>query len=233
MLAENDDLGSLGGRRECSPKNRAKKGSSRDSADLSSQTFNHQLGTPFLCAIAMALPVYVIRPATRCLRRTKPPDIPTLLSQRTITSTSFPHEEASLTPTPPSAPSPPLDPNTIHTRKEEHLLAARGLLPIGSRRRRAALASTSNIPFEQLPYQCFQEARKILAADREVKLKQIEEERKRIAKVEATDVSKLGGEVSKKGKLVAMHKYLEQLKVLADANDPVIKKRFEDGEGMS
>lgn len=181
----------------------------------------------------MALPVYVIRPAVRCLRRSRPSNIPALLSQHTFTSASSFSEEASLTPTPPSPPPPLLDPNTIHTRKEEHLLAARGLLPIGSRRRRAALASTSNIPFEQLPYQCFQEARKILGADREIKLRQIEEERKRIAKVEATDVSKLGGEASKKGKLVAMHKYLEQLKVLADANDPVIKKRFEDGEGTS
>ena len=65
-----------------------------------------------------------------------------------------------------------------------------------------------------------------------MKLQQIEEEKRRIAKVEATDVSKLGGEVAKKGKLGGMYKYLEQLKVLADVNDPVIKKRFEDGLGM-
>ena len=183
----------------------------------------------------MALPIYIIRPAARCLRRTRRHDISILFSYRTLTTTTPRHEEATIESTAPSPPPPPppsLDPNTIHTRKEEHLLAAHGRYPIGSRRRRAALASTSNIPFEQLPYQCFQEARKILAADREVKLKQIEEERRRIAKVEATDVSKLGGEVSKKGKLVAMHKYLEQLKVLADSNDPVIKKRFEDGYGM-
>lgn len=30
-----------------------------------------------------------------------------------------------------------------------------------------------------------------------------------------------------------MRKYLEQLKVLADVNDPMIRKRFEDGEGKS
>lgn len=28
-----------------------------------------------------------------------------------------------------------------------------------------------------------------------------------------------------------MYKYLEELKVLADINDPVVKKRWEDGDG--
>lgn len=58
-------------------------------------------------------------------------------------------------------------------------------------------------------------------------------ERKRIAKVQAQDAAELGGEPRKIGKLVAMHKYLEHLKILADSNDPVIKKRFEDGLGNS
>lgn len=35
---------------------------------------------------------------------------------------------------------------------------------------------------------------------------------------------------SQKGRLIAMQKYLEELKILADINDPMIKKRFEDGE---
>lgn len=104
---------------------------------------------------------------------------------------------------------------------------------VGSRRRRAAISSTTNIPFEQLPYQCFQEARKVLLADREDKLKKIEVERKRITEVQAQDAAELGGEARKIGKLVAMHKYLEHLKILADSNDPVIKKRFEDGLGNS
>ena len=181
----------------------------------------------------MSLPIYIIRPAARCLRRNGQFNALSTTFHSPFTSTSRRHEEASLETAPSTLPlPPPLDPNTVYTRKEEHLLAAQGRLPIGSRRRRAALPSTSNIPFEQLPYQCFQEARKILAADRELKLKQIEEEKKRIAKVEATDASKLGGEVSKKGKLGGMYKYLEQLKVWADINDPVIKKRFEDGDGM-
>ena len=135
-----------------------------------------------------------------------------------------------------SDPSPPPlrrfeDPNLVMNRKEERRLLARGISPIGSRRRRVAIVTTNNIPFEQLPYQCFQEARKVLQADREVKLKQIEVMRKRIATAEKMDPARCGGEVGKKGKLVAMRKELEKLKILADINDPMIKKRFEDGQG--
>ena len=89
----------------------------------------------------------------------------------------------------------------------------------------------SKIPFEQLPYQCFQEARKVLHADRQEKLAEIEIERKRIERAVAVDPSECGGEVAKKGKIVAMQKHLERLKILADINDPMIKKRFEDGKG--
>ncbi|KAL8669580.1 MAG: hypothetical protein Q9168_005835 [Polycauliona sp. 1 TL-2023] len=125
-----------------------------------------------------------------------------------------------------------LDPNRVATpRLERRLLRETQQQPIGSRRRRAALQSTSNIPFEQLPYQCFQEARHLLLADRQTKLRQIDEERRRIAKVQATPAELCGGEFVKKGRLVRMQKYLEDLKILADINDPVIKKRFEDGEG--
>ncbi|KAL8683863.1 MAG: hypothetical protein Q9186_000206 [Xanthomendoza sp. 1 TL-2023] len=144
--------------------------------------------------------------------------------------------EASLETTSSTTEAPPprryLDPNTVVTPKlEKRLVKKTGQQPIGSRRRRAALRSTSNIPFEQLPYQCFQEARKLLLADREDKLKQIEEERRRIAKVQAIPALQCGGEYVKKGRLVRMQKFLEELKILADINDPVIKKRFEDGEG--
>ena len=41
----------------------------------------------------------------------------------------------------------------------------------------------------------------------------------------------MGGEHIKKGRIIAMEKHLEELKILADINDPVIKKRFEDGQG--
>ena len=82
-----------------------------------------------------------------------------------------------------------------------------------------------------MPYQCFQEARKVLAADREEKLAQISEMRVRIGKVMEKSAESLGGDYVKKGKLVRMQKYLEELKVLADINDPMIQKRFEDGMG--
>lgn len=108
-----------------------------------------------------------------------------------------------------------------------------GVKPIGSRRRRAALQTCANIPFEQLPYQCFQEARKILLADREEKLKEIEVERARIARLGEQDAAVSGGERQKQVRLRSMMERLERLKILADINDPVIKKRYEDGEGRS
>lgn len=105
-------------------------------------------------------------------------------------------------------------------------------MPIGSRRRRAALKSSANIPFEQLPYQCFQEARKVLQADREEKLEMIAKERLRIKRLEAQDASISGGESQKQTRLDSLRRHLEYLKIQADINDPLIKKRFEDGEGM-
>ena len=109
--------------------------------------------------------------------------------------------------------------------------AARPQPLVGSARRRAALRHSAGIPFEQLPYQCFQEARKILIKDREEKLQQIEVLRERIAKLQLQDPAHLGGESFKQRRLRSMQKHLEKLKILADINDPLIKKRFEDGEG--
>ena len=93
------------------------------------------------------------------------------------------------------------------------------------------MQSSDNVPFEQIPYQCFQEARKVLAEDREEKLAQIALMRKRIATWQAVPQEEIGVP-RKKGRLVAMQKHLEHLKILADVNDSVIKKRFEDGMGM-
>lgn len=177
----------------------------------------------------MTTPTHIFRPSLRCLHHASRQPLHILSKTRTFTSTASPQNEPSLS----TAPTPLLlDPNLVSTRKEERLLQNTGIQPIGSRRRRAALQSSSpNIPFEQLPYQCFQEARKILASDRTEKLQRIEEERRRIAKAQAKDASECGGEAAKKGRLVAMHKFLEGLKINADINDPLIKKRFEDGEG--
>lgn len=94
------------------------------------------------------------------------------------------------------------------------------------------MKSSDNIPFEQLPYQTFQEARKILQEDREEKIKAIETERAKIAKLSLQDASAVsGGERQKQIRLDSMRRHLEHLKILADINDPMIKKRFEDGEG--
>lgn len=121
--------------------------------------------------------------------------------------------------------------STIKQGSEEQLA---GLLSpqLGSRRRRAALATTSDIPFELMPYQCFQEARKILAQDREEKIAKIVAETNKIKRLEATDASIFrGGEAYKQRRIQSLRSYIEKLKLLADINDPLVKRRFEDGKG--
>ncbi len=103
---------------------------------------------------------------------------------------------------------------------------------LGSRRRRAALATTGNVPFEQMPYQCFQEARKILAQDREEKVAKIAAETAKMKRLELKDASVFrGGEPYKQKRLESFGDYIESLKILADINDPLVKRRFEDGQG--
>lgn len=124
------------------------------------------------------------------------------------------------------------DPATVHVPRLENKLMRTGHFPIGSRRRRAALAHSPGIPFDDLPYQCFQEARKILIADRAEKLKKIETERARIARLREVDPNTFsGGEMYKQRRLKSMLAELEKLKILADINDPNVKRRFEDGKG--
>lgn len=106
-----------------------------------------------------------------------------------------------------------------------------GISPIGSRRRRALLQGSLNLPFERLPYQCFQDARQVLLADREEKLKEIVYLRDRITRLRTTPDDESGGIQSKRSRLGAMEKQLEKLKILADINDPIVKKKFEDGFG--
>jgi len=108
-------------------------------------------------------------------------------------------------------------------------------MPIGSRRRRAAIKTLgdNSIPFTQLPYQCFQEARKVLAEDREEKIKTIELFRSRIVRLMEADPTVCGGEENKQKRLDSMRRKLEQYKIFADINDPLVKKKFEDGHGMN
>lgn len=127
------------------------------------------------------------------------------------------------------------NPETAFIPKLEKRLVAAGTPPIGSRRRRMAIAQSQGIPFDQLPFQCFQEARKILMEDRQEKLQQIESMRARIARLQEADGNELhrGGEAYKQKRLDSMRRELEHLKILADINDPNVKRRFEDGKGNS
>ena len=182
----------------------------------------------------MATSIYAIRPALHCLRSAARRKPNALRSSPSFTTSAQRKDEAlESKPTSPPSPPPNLDPNTVSTPYEERQLLRTGLHPIGSRRRRAAMLSSDNVPFEQMPYQCFQAARAVLAEDRSRKLVEIAEMRKRIAFWQTVPASDVGGDYAKKGKLVRIQKHLEKLKILADVNDPVIKKRFEDGMGRS
>lgn len=130
-----------------------------------------------------------------------------------------------------------LDPQTVENKKQERrLLRREHVQPVGSRRRRAALRrsalqKTAEIPFEQLPYQCFQEARKVLLEDRQQKIKDIEVQQVRIKNLTEQDPAVSGGQMAKEQRLKSMRKYLDELVILADINDPVVKRKFEDGQG--
>lgn len=202
------------------------KGQARDFFDVHNTNLDIEDSTSEMSAAHSAA-----RQTFRCLRQATRHNEKLVQSptRRGLASTATRNEEASLQSTS-SASS--LDPALVSTAKEERQLMRSGIRPIGSRRRRAALQGSANLPFEQLPYQAFQEARKILGADREEKLQQIEIERGRIARLQAQDPGVSGGEIEKDRRLTSMRKYLEELKILADINDPAIKKRFEDGEGM-
>ena len=127
-----------------------------------------------------------------------------------------------------------MDPDTTTAHWAERKLLRMGTPPIGSRRRRAALRTSQNLPFEHLPYQCFQEARRILQEDRQKKIEAIQREMAKIRRLEETPADQIqGGEARKQMRLVSLRKQLEEYKILADINDPVVKRRFEDGAGES
>ncbi|TGJ79081.1 hypothetical protein E0Z10_g9678 [Xylaria hypoxylon] len=125
-----------------------------------------------------------------------------------------------------------MDPNTTTAHWAERKLMRTGTPPIGSRRRRAALRSSQNVPFEQLPYQCFQEARKVLQEDREEKLQALAKELAKVKRLEGTPADQVpGGQRKKDMRLKSLRKYVEEMKILVDINDPTVKRRFEDGLG--
>ncbi|KAI1776324.1 PEBP-like protein [Hypoxylon cercidicola] len=125
-----------------------------------------------------------------------------------------------------------LDPETTTAHWAERKLVRMGTPPVGSRRRRAALRTSENVPFEQLPYQCFQEARRVLQEDRQEKVQAIAKELAKIKRLEETPADQVpGGERKKNLRLASLRKYMNELKILADVNDPVVKRKFEDGLG--
>lgn len=132
-----------------------------------------------------------------------------------------------------------LDPQTVENKKQERrLLRREHVQPVGSRRRRAALRRSAlqkavEVPFEQLPYQCFQEARKFLAEDRQEKIKDIETQQLRIRNLMNQNPAVSGGPHGKQARLKSMREHLNELVILADINDPVVKRKFEDGQGMA
>ncbi|KAI1825558.1 ribosomal protein YmL35 [Xylaria intraflava] len=125
-----------------------------------------------------------------------------------------------------------VDPNTTTAHWAERKLMRAGTPPIGSRRRRAAIRSSENLPFEQLPYQCFQEARKILQEDREEKLAALAKALEKVKRLEETPAEQVpGGQRKKDMRLASLREYIEEVKILVDINDPMVKRKFEDGTG--
>lgn len=96
-----------------------------------------------------------------------------------------------------------------------------------------AIRTSANIPFEQLPYQAFQEARKVLQADRREKLAGIAETAAKLRQLELMR----GAETTKMTprkleiKTRSLSAHLDELVILADINDPGVKRRHEDGMG--
>ncbi|OHW94647.1 ribosomal protein 35 [Colletotrichum incanum] len=171
-----------------------------------------------------------IRPLRRCLNSVATP----LPIRRSLSTTPAPAAEVyKVSRERPETVDPiELDPNTAVAPWAEKDLWKAGTPPVGSRRRRYAIRTSPNLPFEQLPYQAFQEARKILAADRQEKLRAIVAETEKIKKLEATEGDKVkGGERMRQMKLASLRHHVERLKILADINDPAVKRRFEDGLG--
>lgn len=171
------------------------------------------------------------RPLAQCLRCTRHDRIALPTRSFSTTMTRQAAETEQLSADVPSTRQ--LDPLTVSTpRLERKLQREQGKMPVGSRRRRRALASSTNIPFAQLPYQCFQEARKFLQQDRAEKLEIIQTYRKRIDALMQLTPTTDAEILQKETRLRSMRKKLEDTKILADINDPLVKKRFEDGHGM-
>lgn len=147
------------------------------------------------------------------------------------TSQTLRTPEAASTDASPATPGPlDLDPSTVSPQFEQQLMRS-GKLPVGSRRRRAALRTSPNVPFEQLPYQAFQEARKILAADREQKLASLKTTIEKMSALRVQEPADAKAKDLQANQLKSLQKYADKLVIMADINDPLVKMRSEDGTG--
>ncbi|CAJ2507753.1 Uu.00g089390.m01.CDS01 [Anthostomella pinea] len=198
----------------------------------------------------------VARPLAQSLRQERLLQSSTTHFARSFSRSASRQDEVTTTTPPPSSTTPPpissttsidqleaaatkprmqerlLDPDTTTAHWAERKLIRMGTPPVGSRRRRAAIRSSENVPFEQLPYQAFQEARKVLQEDREQKVRAIATELAKIKRLEDTPADQVpGGERKKNLRLASLRKHVQELKILADINDPVVKRKFEDGFG--
>lgn len=183
------------------------------------------------------------RPLAKCLQHGRATAAGAASSRKAFATTPLRPQDA--TPTTPttssSGPPPPpppetgnpldLDPNTAVDAWAEAQLAKLGTPPLGSRRRRAALRTSPGLPFEQLPYQCFQEARALLAQAREEKVAALAAEAAKIRRLEEATGLTGSEEVHRQRRLAGLRRQVEKLKILADIDDPLVKKRFEDGLG--
>ncbi|KAK0356390.1 mitochondrial 54S ribosomal protein YmL35 [Friedmanniomyces endolithicus] len=174
------------------------------------------------------------RPVAQCIRQSS-----STLHARTLATTTIEPSSTDAAPPPPSDPfSHTRNPFTASTPAAEKQLAQQKQRPVGSRRRRAALSSTTQIPFTQLPYQAFQEARAFLQEDRREKLEAIGLQRVKLVRLQdQVVVGEQDGEVERRkqrekdNRVRSMGRRLEEMKVMADINDPMVKKKFEDGQG--
>jgi large subunit ribosomal protein L35 len=191
----------------------------------------------------------VARPLNRSLRQVQ---APSFTLNRAFAQSAARRDEVTTTTSaaPPSEPVPSpasvnasssapqasakIDRETVTEYWAERKLVKRGQAPIGSRRRRAAIKTSRNVPFELLPYQCFQEARLVLQEDRQEKIKAIQSTLASIKRLEDTPADQLpGGERKKNMRLTSLREHVQELKILADINDPIVKRKFEDGLGKA
>lgn len=196
-----------------------------------------QLGACLRC-VRPAPALALVAPARRLLSSSAAAHDAAITATTTPTTSSSPADTNAAVPSPQSAVPDymqswgTLDPQMVENKKQERRLVRRDhVQPVGSRRRRAtlrrsALQKTAEIPFEQLPYQCFQEARKVLLEDRKEKLGDIVTQQRRIEQAKAATNGPANA-----NRIRSMQRHLDNLVILADINDPVIKRKFEDGQG--